>query len=117
MENCYPVDLVSHLSLFFCMKGDGTALIFNDDPSVFTLSVHCGKNYPMKKQKSDCDVPVDVGVGDEEYLKIIQDYLPSIMSSFRPSLVIYDAGVDPHKDDALGYLKLTDQGKLTADQP
>ena len=30
--------------------------------------------------------------------------------AFKPDIVIYDAGVDTHKDDALGRLALSDQG-------
>ena len=41
--------------------------------------------------------------------------LPPVMASFRPDLVMYDAGVDPHKDDSLGKLALTDQGLLRRD--
>ncbi|XP_030836837.1 uncharacterized protein LOC578763 isoform X2 [Strongylocentrotus purpuratus] len=96
-------------------QGDGTALIFQEDPSVFTLSVHCGKNYPLKKQQSDLDVSVDRGTGDDDYMRIIQDHIPSVLTNFRPGLVFFDAGVDPHKDDALGYLELTDQGLFRRD--
>ncbi|XP_054755038.2 uncharacterized protein SYNPCC7002_A1628-like [Lytechinus pictus] len=96
-------------------QGDGTALIFQEDPNVFTLSVHCGKNYPVKKQQSDLDVSVDPGTGDDEYMRIIQDHVPPVLTKFRPGLVFFDAGVDPHKDDALGHLELTDQGLFRRD--
>ncbi|XP_072171421.1 uncharacterized protein SYNPCC7002_A1628-like [Diadema setosum] len=108
VDNVLIVDLDVH-------QGDGTAVIFKDDPSVFTLSIHCGKNYPVRKQESDCDVAVDVGLGDKEYLKIVQDHLPTILDRFRPCLVFFDAGVDPHKEDALGHLELTDDGLFKRD--
>ncbi|XP_070553018.1 uncharacterized protein SYNPCC7002_A1628-like [Ptychodera flava] len=96
-------------------QGDGTAFIFADDPNVFTFSVHCGKNFPLHKQKSDLDVSLENGVGDDEYMEEIGKWLPLILETFRPDLVIYDAGVDPHQKDALGNLNLTDAGLFHRD--
>lgn len=45
------------------------------------------------------------------YHFLLKDTLPTILSTFRPDLVIYDAGVDPHYEDDLGKLGLTDEGK------
>lgn len=50
------------------LQGDGTAFIFKEEPSVFTLSVHCGKNFPLHKQQSDLDISVEVGLEDKDYL-------------------------------------------------
>lgn len=47
---------------------------------------------------------------DEEYLCRLQDHLPAVLETFRPDLVIYDAGVDVHEKDDLGRLRLTDKG-------
>ena len=74
-------------------QGDGTAFMFQDDPSVFTLSVHNAKNFPLTKQKSDLDVPLEDNMGDDEYFRTIVDVLPSVIHSFQPDLVLYDAGV------------------------
>lgn len=73
--------------------------------------MHCEKNFPLRKQQSDLDVGLDCGFNDEQYLNTVRDYLPWLLDTFRPDLVLYDAGVDPHQDDALGKLCLTDQGK------
>ncbi|XP_058490510.1 uncharacterized protein SYNPCC7002_A1628 [Solea solea] len=91
-------------------QGDGTAFIFKDEPCVFTFSVHCGKNFPLHKQQSDLDVSVEDGLEDKEYLSIVEAHLPWLLDTFHPDLVLYDAGVDPHRDDELGRLRLTDQG-------
>jgi acetoin utilization deacetylase AcuC-like enzyme len=91
-------------------QGDGTALIFQDDPSVFTFSMHCEVNFPGTKQKSDLDVPLPVGMEDDAYLQTLDAYLPDLLSAVRPDLVLYDAGVDPHLGDRLGKLALTDTG-------
>lgn len=91
-------------------QGDGTALIFQDDPSVFTFSMHCEVNFPSTKQNSDLDVPLPEGMEDDAYLQTLASYLPDLLSEFKPNLVLYDAGVDPHIGDRLGKLALTDTG-------
>jgi len=97
-------------------QGDGTAVIFQSDPSVFTFSMHCEKNFPFRKQQSDLDVPLPPGMADEAYLKMLAAHLPNLLSSFRPDLVLYDAGVDPHQSDRLGKLALTDEGLYRRDR-
>jgi acetoin utilization deacetylase AcuC-like enzyme len=91
-------------------QGDGTAYIFQDDPTVFTFSMHCGVNFPGTKQQSDLDVALAEGMEDAEYLQTLDRYLPDLLSQVRPDLVLYDAGVDPHLADRLGKLALTDSG-------
>lgn len=91
-------------------QGDATAVIFQNDPNVFTFSMHCEANFPAKKQMSDLDVSLSVGMEDEEYLQTLADYLPDLLSEVKPDLVFYDAGVDPHGEDRLGKLALTDTG-------
>lgn len=91
-------------------QGDGTALIFENEPRVFTLSVHAEKNFPFRKQKSDLDLGLDDGLQDNDYLQVLEEHIPVVLDQFRPSFVLYDAGVDVHEDDALGRLKLSDNG-------
>ena len=91
-------------------QGDGTALIFQDEPKVFTFSMHCQINFPSIKQISDRDVPLREGMEDDEYLRTLANYLPDLLSEIKPDLVLYDAGVDPHIGDRLGKLALTDAG-------
>uniref|UniRef100_UPI0037E75313 uncharacterized protein SYNPCC7002_A1628 n=1 Tax=Semicossyphus pulcher TaxID=241346 RepID=UPI0037E75313 len=96
-------------------QGDGTAFIFKEEPCVFTFSVHCGKNFPLRKQQSDLDVSLEEGFEDKEYLSTVEAHLPWLLETFRPDLVLYDAGVDPHREDELGRLCLTDQGLYRRD--
>ena len=91
-------------------QGDGTAAIFADDPSVFTLSVHCAANFPARKQISDLDVGLANGTDDAAYLATLDAHLPAALARHRPDLVFYNAGVDPHEADKLGRLALTDTG-------
>jgi acetoin utilization deacetylase AcuC-like enzyme len=91
-------------------QGDGTALIFQDDPSVFTFSMHCEANFPGTKQHSDLDVPLPQGMEDDDYLQTLAQYLPDLLTQVNPDLVLYDAGVDVHLSDRLGKLALSDRG-------
>jgi acetoin utilization deacetylase AcuC-like enzyme len=96
-------------------QGDGTALIFQNEPNVFTFSMHCQINFPSIKQISDRDVPLREGMEDDEYLRTLAAYLPDLLTEFQPDLVLYDAGVDPHIGDRLGKLALTDAGIFRRD--
>jgi acetoin utilization deacetylase AcuC-like enzyme len=91
-------------------QGDGTALIFQGDPSVFTFSMHCQVNFPGTKQQSDLDVPLPEGMEDDAYLQTLAAYLPDLLEQVQPDLVLYDAGVDVHVGDRLGKLDLSDRG-------
>jgi len=91
-------------------QGDGTALIFENEPDVFTFSMHCQINFPSVKQISDRDVPLHEGMEDDQYLRTLAHHLPDLLTEFQPDLVLYDAGVDPHIGDRLGKLALTDAG-------
>jgi len=91
-------------------QGDGTARIFEDDRSVFTLSVHCEQNWPRRKAISDLDVGVERGAGDAAYLAIAREAVEEALEASRPDLVFFNAGVDPHRDDRLGLLDLSDDG-------
>lgn len=96
-------------------QGDGTAVIFAGDESVFTFSMHCEVNFPGTKQQSDLDVSLPEGMEDEAYLQTLAAYLPDLLVQVQPDLVLYDAGVDPHFDDRLGKLALSDRGLYCRD--
>ena len=91
-------------------QGDGTARIFEDDPNVFTFSMHAEKNFPHRKAASDLDVELPDGTDDGPYLAKLTEILPDLLSAVRPDIVFFNAGVDPHADDKLGRLALTDEG-------
>lgn len=97
-------------------QGNGTAAIFKNDVSVFTLSLHGDKNFPFRKEPSDLDVPLADGVTDEAYLEALAGALEQLSRVFTPQLLIYLAGADPHEGDRLGRLKLTHSGMLRRDQ-
>jgi acetoin utilization deacetylase AcuC-like enzyme len=97
-------------------QGDGTAAIFAADPRVFTLSLHAASNFPLRKQRSDHDLALPDGLEDDGYLAALGALLPDLLSQVRPDLVLYNAGVDPHRDDRLGRLALSDEGLLQRDR-
>jgi len=95
--------------------GNGTAFIFERDPTVFTFSIHQQHNYPVFKPRSDLDIGLDDGAGNEEYLRRLESALPTVMAS-RPDLVVYLAGADPFSADRLGGLNLTFDGLRRRDR-
>jgi acetoin utilization deacetylase AcuC-like enzyme len=96
-------------------QGNGTAFIFRDDPSVFTFSIHQENNYPVK-QKSDLDIGLEDGTGDEDYLFLLETHIPRIIENETPSLMFYVAGGDPYIHDQLGGLSLTMEGLFARDR-
>jgi acetoin utilization deacetylase AcuC-like enzyme len=97
-------------------QGDGTAAIFQGDGRVFTFSIHAASNFPLRKQTSDHDLPLADGLDDAGYLAALGPLLPDLLEQVRPELVLYNAGVDPHRDDRLGRLALSDTGLLLRDR-
>ncbi|HMZ22153.1 MAG TPA: histone deacetylase, partial [Blastocatellia bacterium] len=110
--------LVERIAVIDCdvHQGNGTAAIFNDDPDVFTFSIHGEKNFPARKEQSKLDIHLPDGVGDEEYLGVLQQHVPRILDDFKPDFVFYQAGVDPFERDRLGRLKLTLDGLKRRDE-
>jgi acetoin utilization deacetylase AcuC-like enzyme len=96
-------------------QGDGTALIFADEPRVFTFSMHAEKNFPTRKAISDLDIPLEDGLEDDAYLTVLRAALPGLLNRVKPDLVFYVAGVDPHRDDRLGRLALSSDGLAERD--
>lgn len=97
-------------------QGDGTAEIFAGDPRVATLSIHAERNYPVRKMPSTVDVGLEDGLGDEAYLAVVEEAVTAMLDRERPDLVFYNAGVDPHRDDRLGRLALSDAGLAERDR-
>ncbi len=101
------VDLDAH-------QGNGTAVLFQDDSSVFTLSVHAQHNYPLKKEQSDLDVGLADATGDAAYLEALE---PALEQAFAhdPDLVFFNAGVDVLQNDRFGRLGLSLRGLAERD--
>jgi acetoin utilization deacetylase AcuC-like enzyme len=95
-------------------QGNGTARIFQQNAEIFTFSMHQRDLYPIK-EKSDLDIHLHNGIGDEEYLDLLQHHVPGILERFQPDLILYQAGADPYEQDQLGDLRLTIAGLAERD--
>ena len=96
-------------------QGNGTAHVFRDDASVFTLSIHQENNYPSPKERGDLDIGLEDGTGDDAYLGALAPALDRVWA-FAPRLVLYQAGADPYHDDLLGGLALSFAGLEARDR-
>ena len=85
-------------------------MIFAEEPRVFTFSMHCRENHFSTREKSDLDMELDAGCGDERYLDVLQGCLSPLFRQTKPDVVFFQAGVDPHAADRLGRLQLTREG-------
>jgi len=97
-------------------QGNGSARIFREDETVFTLSLHGAKNFPFEKECSDLDVELPDGTQDEAYLSALAQALQAMSSRFKPNFVFYLAGADPYKGDRLGRLSLSMDGLRSRDE-
>lgn len=108
IERAAVVDLDVH-------QGNGTHAVFADDESVFTFSMHGGRNYPFHKVAGRLDVELEDRTDDDRYLSLLAAALPGVLAEARPDLVIYLAGADAHEADRLGRLGLTFDGLARRD--
>jgi len=109
LDKILVVDLDVH-------QGNGTASIFAQDQQVFTFSMHGKNNYPMHKETSDMDIPLEDGTTDETYLILLRDTLDKILTNFEAQLIIYQCGVDVLASDKLGRMALSIDACLKRDE-
>lgn len=91
-------------------QGNGTAVIFQKEPRVFTFSMHGKDNYPLRKEQSDLDVELPTGMTDEAYLNRLFDHLPALINKQKPDFLFYISGVDILESDRLGKLRVSREG-------
>jgi acetoin utilization deacetylase AcuC-like enzyme len=96
-------------------QGNGTAALFADEPEVFTFSVHGERNYPLRKERSDLDLGLADGTGDEPFLEAVERGLEAALSGHGAELVTYLSGADAHERDRLGRLGVTAEGLAERD--
>ena len=97
-------------------QGDGTASLTAGREDIFTLSLHAEKNFPVRKARSSRDVALPDGVDDDGYMDALTRHLPEVLADFAPDFLLYQAGVDPHAEDKLGRLALSDAGLEARDR-
>jgi acetoin utilization deacetylase AcuC-like enzyme len=91
-------------------QGNGTAAIFAKDETVFTMSIHQENNYPSPKPPSTIDINLPDGIGDADYLAVLEKHLHKAFEEFSPQILFYVGGADPYREDQLGGLALTIPG-------
>jgi acetoin utilization deacetylase AcuC-like enzyme len=109
IERALIVDLDVH-------QGNGTAKIFENDPRVFTFSMHGAGNYPMHKESSDLDVGLPDGIDDRHYLELLDAHWPRLLDEVEPDMVFYQCGVDILETDKLGRLGVSTAGCAARDR-
>lgn len=97
-------------------QGNGTAVMFQHEPRVFTFSVHGKDNYPLRKEQSDLDIELPTGTADELYLNTLYDTLPNLIDRVQPDFLFYVSGVDILASDRLGKMAVSREGCLQRDR-
>lgn len=97
-------------------QGDGTASLLAAREDVVTYSIHAEKNFPARKARSTLDVPLPDGTDGQAYLDALAATLPPLIDRVRPDLILYQGGVDPHADDRLGRLAISDEALVERDR-
>lgn len=97
-------------------QGNGTAKIFENEPRVFTFSMHGEHNYPFHKERSDLDIGLKDGTDDATYLNILKTSLPKLIEDFKPDFAFYLSGVDILSTDKYGKLKVSVDGCRQRDE-
>ena len=97
-------------------QGDGTASLTAGRADIFTFSMHAEKNFPVRKARSSLDIALPDGLDDDGYMEALTRHLPRVLDDFAPDFALYQAGVDPHRDDKLGRLGLSDAGLALRDR-
>ncbi|MBN2568294.1 MAG: histone deacetylase [Deltaproteobacteria bacterium] len=100
--------------------GNGTQHSFYEDPRVLYFSTHQYPFYPGSGSVNEIgrgkglgytiNVPLRVGPGDAEYLKIFRTVLEPVALAYRPDLVLLSAGFDTYYKDPLGGMNVTPSG-------
>lgn len=91
-------------------QGNGTAAIFENNPDVYTFSMHGKHNYPFHKEKSDLDIALPDGTNDAQYLSLLEHSLTRILDNEKPDFAFYLSGVDILSTDKFGKLKVSMEG-------
>ncbi len=102
----YPLDQILIVDTD-AHQGNANNAYFSNDPHVFTYSIHVGKNYPAKKERGDCDIPLDRYVTGSDYLATLRATLPPVFAQTEPDLIFWISGADCHSDDRFGQMSLS----------
>jgi acetoin utilization deacetylase AcuC-like enzyme len=98
--------------------GNGTQHIFEEDPTVFYISLHQYPFYPGTGARNErgkargegftLNFPMPAGTGEKDYLAAFTTEIVPALARYKPHLLIISAGFDAHCDDPLGGMRLTE---------
>jgi acetoin utilization deacetylase AcuC-like enzyme len=91
-------------------QGNGTAVLFQNKPEVFTFSMHGRQAYPFRKEQSDKDIELEDNTDDATYMGILKSILIPLLNAVQPDFAFYLSGVDVLQSDRFGKLALTLEG-------
>jgi acetoin utilization deacetylase AcuC-like enzyme len=118
IRTAWVIDLDAH-------KGDGTAVLTEEDSSITTLSIHMANGWPLDGDPYDSEgrlnpsfVPSDIDIavaeGEENrYVSGLEDGLEKLSINGPPDLALVLSGSDPYEKDEL---PSTDKLKMTLAQ-
>jgi len=104
VNNILIVDLDYH-------QGNGNAIIFQDDPNVFTLSIHAD-HWIDEIGVSNRDILIQSDISNEDYMALIEKELSQVLEKFIPEIIFYIAGSDPYEKDQLADMKINRETML-----
>jgi acetoin utilization deacetylase AcuC-like enzyme len=115
----YEVEKVAIID-FDVHHGNGTQHIFESDPTVMYISLHQYPFYPGSGSADEIgsgnakgttvNYPLNIGVGDDEFIDIFNNSLSDKVLKYNPDLIIVSAGFDAHINDPIGGLSVTTEG-------
>lgn len=100
--------------------GNGTQEEFESDPAVLYISTHQYPYYPGTGHWDETgqaagtrhivNVPLAGAVGDNGFMRIMNEIVIPVTQRFRPQLILVSAGYDAHWDDPLASMRLSVTG-------
>ena len=115
IRTAWVIDLDAH-------KGDGTAVLTEEDSSITTLSIHMAQGWPLDGEAYDpqgrlnpafvpSDIDIAVAAGEDHlYVAKLEEGLEKLINNGPPDIALVLAGSDPYEKDELpstGELKLS----------
>lgn len=103
--------------------GNGTQHSFYKDCTVLYFSTHQFPYYPGTGHYDEVgdgegkgytvNIPLSYGMGDPDYVYAFREVLLPIVDIYKPEFIIVSAGFDPHRNDPLGGMTVTETGFAT----
>ena len=102
--------------------GDGVQKVFYEDPDVLTISIHedgrflfPGTGFISERGSgqgmgASVNIPVYPDTGDAEWLNAFDRIVPRVLDTWKPDVIVVEAGADAHFGDPLASLKISTHG-------